>query len=235
MSLESESLRSESWYHSPELEVWSEEMLLIFARYPEPGKVKTRLVPELGRVGAAKAYRGMIEQVVKTVRSLRRSSILPVICVVPADRIPEMVNWLGLDLIYTGQSWGDLGNRLNHAFAWGFAQGAQRVAAIGTDCIELTAELIEKAFDQLQDHDAVLGPASDGGYYLIALRRHEPEAFRDIPWSTGQTLAVTESRLANAGASLCQLQLLKDIDTWEDLQASELGHRYPAKPAEQLG
>jgi rSAM/selenodomain-associated transferase 1 len=226
--LDSETKRSESWYHSPNLEVWGEEMLLIFARYPEPGKVKTRLVPALGRSGAAKVYREMIEQVVKTVRSLRRDSLLPVVCVEPAERVPEMVNWLGLDLIFVGQSWGDLGDRLNHAFAWAFAQGARRVAAIGTDCIELTSDLIGEAFDRLQERDAVLGPASDGGYYLIALKQPEPEAFRDIPWSSRQTLEVTESRLTRAGASLHQLPLLRDIDTWDDLQASGLGPRYPA-------
>jgi rSAM/selenodomain-associated transferase 1 len=133
-----------------------------------------------------------------------------------------MASWLGPELIFTGQVGDCLGERLSHAFDWAFTGGASRVAAIGTDCIELSSDLIAEAFDLLVRNDAVLGPATDGGYYLIGLSRPVPDAFRDIPWSTDQTFAVTSSRLAGAGVIPHLLPPLNDIDTWDDLEAAEL-------------
>lgn len=199
-----------------------QEVLLIFARYPEPGKVKTRLMPELGSTGACTVYRRLAEQVVRNARSVRRGSMQPVICVEPARRIPDMAGWLGQGLVFTGQVGDCLGERLSHAFDWAFCRGASRVAAIGTDCIELSSELIAEAFDLLERNDAVLGPATDGGYYLIGLSRRLADVFHDIPWSTDQTLTVTKRRLASAGVSPYLLPPLNDIDTWDDLEAAEL-------------
>jgi rSAM/selenodomain-associated transferase 1 len=197
-------------------------MLLIFTRFPEPGKVKTRLIPELGSAGATRVYRHLAEQVVRTARSLRRQSMQAVVCVEPARRIPDMASWLGAGLIFRGQVGAGLGERLSQAFDRAFTGGARRVVAIGTDCIELSSELIAEAFDLLARNDAVLGPATDGGYYLIGLSRPLPDVFRDIPWSTDQTLTVTTRRLASVGVSPQLLPPLNDIDTWDDLKAAEL-------------
>jgi rSAM/selenodomain-associated transferase 1 len=199
-----------------------QEMLLIFTRFPEPGKVKTRLIPKLGSSGAAVIYRHLAEQVVRTARSVQRDAMQPVICVEPARHIPDVSSWLGPELILTGQVGDCLGERLSHAFEWAFAGGASRVVAIGTDCIELSRDLIAEAFDLLARNAAVLGPATDGGYYLIGLSRPLPDIFREIPWSTDQTFAITSSRLASIGVIPHLLPPLNDIDTWDDLNAAGL-------------
>ncbi len=201
----------------------SEEILLVFLRYPEPGKVKTRLIPALGEVGAAETYRRLTERVVRTVVAVDRPGLLPIAYVEPLERVGDVRSWLGEELDTLGQPTGDLGERLSYGFSWAFDRGADRVAAIGTDCIELTSEGIEEAFERLRHSDGVVGPACDGGYYLIGLSRPLPEVFHDIPWSSDRTASVTLERFEKAGASVDRLEPLRDIDTWEDLEASDFG------------
>ncbi len=196
------------------------ELLLVFLRHPEPGKVKTRLIPAFGAEEAARLYRSMVEQVVATVRSIDRPGLHPRLWVEPATALDEVRRWLGPELSYREQVSGDLGNRIEIAFRSAFAEGAQQVVAIGTDCIELDAELLEQAFTQLRTHDAVIGPALDGGYYLIGLARMLPEVFQGIPWSSTHTAAVTRQRLAELQATVHLLPPLRDIDTPQDLQAT---------------
>ncbi len=197
-----------------------DEILLVFLRYPEPGKVKTRLIPALGEVGAAETYRRIAERVVSTVVAIDRRSLLSVAFVEPTECIGQVRSWLGEELDTLGQPSGNLGDRLRYGFSWAFDRGAARVVAIGTDCIELTSEGIEEAFERLRYRDGVLGPASDGGYYLIGLSRPLPEVFLNIPWSSERTGAVTLERFEETGAAVDCLQQLSDIDTWEDLKAS---------------
>ncbi len=198
------------------------ESLLVFVRYPEPGRVKTRLIPEMGRVGAAEIYRYMAEQVMDTVLAINRPGMTTTVWGDPGSRLAALRRWLGPDPEYMAQPDGDLGQRLGRAFAEAFAGGAERVIAIGSDCIDLSGELITGAFDNLLSYDAVLGPAADGGYYLLGLARPLPAVFEGIPWSTDETLAVTRERLGEAGLTLCCLPSLRDIDTWQDVQAAGL-------------
>ncbi len=200
-----------------------EEILLVFLRYPEPGKVKTRLIPAMGEVGAAATYRRLAERVVRTVRGVDRPGFLPIAYVEPAERIGDVTRWIGPELEILGQPAGDLGQRLSHGFSWAFDRGARRVAAIGTDCIELTVEGIEEAFELLRHRDGVRGPAFDGGYYIIGLARLLRPVLRDIPWSTDRTAAVTLERFQDAGVDVQCLRRLRDIDRWEDVEAAGLG------------
>ena len=116
------------------------------------------------------------------------------------------------------QGGGDLGTRLTRTFAEHFAQGAERVVVIGADCPELTAADIAAALDALKVCDVVLGPALDGGYWLVGLRAPQPGLFREIAWSTTEVLAQTEAKARAAGLSVRRLRALSDVDTFDDWQ-----------------
>jgi rSAM/selenodomain-associated transferase 1 len=195
------------------------ETLLLFVRYPEAGRVKTRLIPALGADGAAALYERMAEAIARRIGGLRRPGLRRVALVEPAQRLAAVGAWLGDGFAFDAQVEGDLGVRLGAAFAAAFEDGARRVVAIGSDCLDLTPELLGEAFDALDRMDAVVGPALDGGYYLIGLRRPIPAAFAAIPWSSADTLATTLDRLQDNGASVHLLRPLRDLDTPADLDA----------------
>ncbi|HEY9597725.1 MAG TPA: TIGR04282 family arsenosugar biosynthesis glycosyltransferase [Cyanophyceae cyanobacterium] len=195
----------------------TKECLIVFTRYPEPGKTKTRLIPMLGAEGAARLQHRMTENTLTQAKELEiiRPSVVKVYFT-GGDR-KLMQNWLGSDFIYQQQSQGDLGQRMASAFQEAFAGGMTGAVIIGTDCPDLDAQLIAKAFHLLQLYDLVLGPAEDGGYYLIGLRQLIPELFVGIPWSTDEVLQQT-IRIAQAlDLAIAYLPLLKDIDRPEDL------------------
>jgi hypothetical protein len=128
-----------------------------------------------------------------------------------------MRDWLGSDTVYREQSEGDIGKRMAIAFHGAFATGMTSVVIIGIDCPNLNAQLMAKAFHAIEQHDLVLGPAQDGGYYLIGLRRLIPELFTGIPWSTAEVLQQTMSIAQRLELSVAHLPLLGDIDRPEDL------------------
>jgi len=201
----------------------TEEAIFLFLRFPEPGQAKTRLIPELGAEGAAEVYRKMAEQVADIVRELDRPGLLKVAYYSPAEKGQEIRKWLGNDFHFVAQPDGDLGRRLEDAFVGGFRKGARRIVAIGTDCVEITEEIILEAFEALSEADAAIGPALDGGYYLMGLNRPCHSVFRGIPWSTDKTLRETLARLRGCGLNVRLLPPLMDIDTPEDLKADRSG------------
>jgi hypothetical protein len=125
--------------------------------------------------------------------------------------------WLGPGAAYLPQAEGDLGERMRGAFDAAFAAGFRRVVIIGSDLPDLSAELLGRAFALLDGHQAVLGPARDGGYYLLGLRRPTLEVFRGIAWSTGEVLAATVARLWEMGIEPALLETLSDLDEAADL------------------
>lgn len=193
------------------------EHLLIFTRYPEPGNTKTRLIPALGAVGAAELQRHMTEHTVNWVRQYRQAAPLSVEIRFASGSLAQMQTWLGLDLDYTRQGEGDLGDRLTQAFQTAFEQGQQRVVAIGTDCPDLGMSQLSAAFSHLHQADLVLGPATDGGYYLIGLQRWLPEVFQGIDWGSEQVLQQTLAIAQSLQLAVALLQPLTDIDRPENL------------------
>lgn len=195
----------------------AEKHLIIFTRYPEPGKAKTRLIPALGAAGAAALYRQMAEHTVSQARLLQVDDVDIDVQFTGGDRI-QMQDWLGSDLHYYPQSGGDLGNRITHAFQLAFDRGAKFAVTIGTDCPDLDASLLTLAFQKLIYHDLVIGSASDGGYYLIGLHCAIPDLFQNITWSTSivyqQTIAIAEK----LQLAIATLPILSDIDRPEDLE-----------------
>ncbi len=193
------------------------EKLIVFTRYPEPGITKTRLIPVLGKVGAANLHRLMAQRTIARSLFLQNSRQLSVEIHHTGGSQQQMQDWLGTDLIYQNQIDGDLGARMAAAFQNSFDSGVDKVAIIGTDCPDLKAEVLAQAFDQLSDRDLVLGPAKDGGYYLIGLRRSIPELFEGINWGTSEVCACTRAIAQNLNLSIADLPTLADIDLPEDL------------------
>jgi uncharacterized protein len=188
--------------------------LVVFARAPEAGQVKTRLARELGEAAALAVYRDLGALVLGAVAGLPDCET--VVSYTPADREPLMRAWLGPDPRYEPQCDGDLGARLLGAIGARCRSGARRVLVIGTDCPQVSAGLIETAFGRLDRADAVFGPAADGGYYLVGMKRPIRELFEAIPWSTASTLATTLARATAAALEVALLDELRDIDTAED-------------------
>jgi uncharacterized protein len=194
------------------------QQLIVFARYPEPGKVKTRLIPTLGAVGAANLQCQMTEHTLLQARKLREFESLTIdIHYTGGEQQPQPIDWLGADLTYHQQPAGDLGIKMAHAFASGFAAGSERIVTIGTDCPGLTPALLQMAFRQLYDRDLTIGPALDGGYYLIGLRRSIPALFAGIEWGSDRVFAQTMAIADRHNLTVSQLLPLADIDRPEDL------------------
>lgn len=188
--------------------------IILFVKHPAPGRVKTRLAAELGAERAVEIYRELVEAVC----SLLPNESIFVACE-PAAEIPAIRAWLQRFLPeaeFLAQQDGDLGSRLTHAFAEIFSRGYDRVAVIGSDCVELEAAIFEQAFDALSECDCAIGPALDGGYYLLALRTSAPALFLEVPWSSPETCARTIARAGEIGLTVQELPTLGDVDTAAD-------------------
>lgn len=193
------------------------EKLIVFTRYPEPGTTKTRLIPVLGKTGAANLHRLMAQRTIACALSLEKSRRLSVEIHRSGGSQQLMQDWLGSDIICENQIDGDLGARMTAAFEKSFNSGAEKTAIIGTDCPDLKAEIMAQAFEELSQNDLVLGPAKDGGYYLIGLRRSIPELFGGIHWGTSEVLACTRAIAQKLDLNIAYLPTLTDIDLPEDL------------------
>lgn len=130
-----------------------------------------------------------------------------------------MRSWLGDAFAYEPQSEGDLGERMAAAISARLEEGAARVVLIGTDCPTVSAATVRAAFDALDSGDVVFGPAADGGYYLIGMRRLHDSLFLGIPWSSERTLRESLERVRAAGLRVALLDVMRDIDTAEDWRA----------------
>jgi rSAM/selenodomain-associated transferase 1 len=192
--------------------------LILFTRYPHPGTTKTRLIPRLGAEGAARLQRQMTEYIIHQARHLLQKQAITLTVYFTDSSLSQMQDWLGSDLQYAPQQGEDLGQRLHHACADCFHQGAASVIVIGSDCPSLTTTALAYAFQQLNDHDAVIGPARDGGYYLLGLQRFYPALFQGIPWSSPQVFSQTLAIAQTLHLNLAILPPLPDIDRPEDLQ-----------------
>jgi len=207
--------------------------LIVFTRYPEPGTTKTRLIPLIGAAGAADIQRKMTEHTLLQVKRLSTQRELSVEIRYEGGDKHLMQTWLGQNFEYRPQGTGDLGRRMKRSFEDAFRAGATSAVIIGTDIPELTHGIIQKAFDVLQQKNMALGPAKDGGYYLIGLRKNSlskaiPELFGGINWEAGDVLEKTIKIATHSGLSFTLLDVLQDIDHPEDLMIWEhLKHKNP--------
>lgn len=186
----------------------------LFAKHWQPGKVKTRLARSIGEAAAADVYRLMLEVVVDELRDTLDSRT---IVFAPRGQRQAFADLAGQDWRLEPQSDGDLGRRLSEFVGVALARNEdQRVVLVGSDSPELTGRLVCRAIGLLDQYPVVLGPADDGGYYLIAMRHRQP-VFQDIPWSTPQVFDATIERLSHFDIPWVQLPLCHDIDTVSNL------------------
>ena len=191
--------------------------LIVFTRYPEAGCTKTRLIPALGTEGAADLQRRMTEKVVRTVQHLSKQIPLESEVRFAGGSISGMKEWLGEDCNCHPQGRGDLGERLSRSFAESFSDDCRKVVVIGADCPSISTTILETAFKKLADHDLVLGPATDGGYYLVGLSILFPHLFENLPWGSNTMLLETIAIAERSDLSFFLLEELSDVDRPEDL------------------
>jgi len=202
------------------------ECLILFTRYPEPGTTKTRLVPHLGPAGAADLQRQMTAHIMAQVLPLKDSRNLNVEVRYDGGDDGLMRAWLGDALRYQPQGNGDIGRRMARAFRDAMDRGDTSIVVIGADIPEMTTALLNRAFEMIQNDTIVLGPAADGGYYLIGLSsrvidRKMPDLFSDMAWGTATVLAETCRRLQRKGFDYTLLETLNDVDRPADLAVWE--------------
>ncbi|UYZ60488.1 TIGR04282 family arsenosugar biosynthesis glycosyltransferase [Hymenobacter latericus] len=189
--------------------------LLVFARYPELGKVKTRLAAHLGDAAALDAYQQLLSHTRAVAQPLPGSRTLWLAAAPPTGAAPLWPDWPQR----VQPPLPDLGQRMEHAFTQAFAAGAGRVVIIGTDCPGLQTRHLQEAFALLHTHEVVLGPAHDGGYYLLGMRQLRPELFGGIRWSTDTVLRDTLQIAHRLRLQVAQLPPLHDVDTAADWHA----------------
>ena len=188
-------------------------LLLIFVKNPELGKVKTRLAATLGDRQALRTYLKLLERTRLITAPLESDKIVYYSPEIQRDDL-----WDEEMYQKAQQREGDLGERMLAAFEEGFAQGYQQICIIGSDCYELTTEILRQAFETLSTHDLVIGPSTDGGYYLLGMRQLYPELFRNKHWSTA---SVSKETLEDADRKQLRwraLPTLSDVDEEDDLK-----------------
>jgi len=207
------------------------EALLLFARHPFAGEVKTRLAAGIGAANARRLYSCFLKD---TAAQLRRLNCGVFVFFTPASAGREFRDFLGADLACLPQEGDTLGERMKNAFRAVFDRGISRAVAIGSDLPGLNAGHLREAFARLRESPAVIGPAPDGGYYLLGLRAEvfPGEVFDDITWSTGVVFAETMARFRKMNVSPAVLGSLSDIDDLADLKRfygdKERGRTAPA-------
>lgn len=188
----------------------------LFLKAPVLGTVKTRLAKSLGDEGALMAYTELVKFLLRRVEDSRIH-----IHHTPEDSEP-MSEWLGETYVYSPQVGPGLGERLIHAMELEFAGGADKLIFLGGDCPYVNQARLDQAFTSLEDHDLVMGPATDGGYYLVGMSRPLPELFIDVAWGTEtvyqRTLAICQEHELKA-AILPEESDVDDFESWEKAKA----------------
>lgn len=185
--------------------------LLIFQKNATLGKVKTRLAATIGDQAAYEAYQLLVDY---THKITKRSSADKVLFF--SNHLEEDLSNYSNDYRFELQSGKDLGEKMSNAFQQLFKENYDRLIIIGTDCAEITPDLISEAFDTLEESEVVIGPALDGGYYLLGMRSFIPGLFKGIPWSTNQVATMTKEYLSQNEISFALLPALSDVDIEED-------------------
>jgi uncharacterized protein len=197
------------------------DALIYFVKYPEPGKVKTRLAKHIGANEAARVYRRLVEINFRILSVLPRSSVQIIIAFDPIERVSEFRSWLSGPYEYAPQEGNDLGERLWNAFQFAFGAGFKSVMALGSDTLGLDSELILKGFEALEFYDITIGPAYDGGYYLIGMGAEHPSIFNNIPWSSPRVLEATLEKLNESQQSYYLLKKLDDLDEAKNIKGGK--------------
>lgn len=189
------------------------EALLIFAKNPEAGKVKTRLAATIGNEAALTVYKQLLSHTASTTTNLQIDKF-----VFYSNYISQQDLWSDKQFFKFAQEGNDLGERMKNAFTAIFHKEYKKMVIIGTDCPELHTDILLDAFKSLDSHDVVIGPAMDGGYYLLGMKQLHSSLFENIKWSTNSVFEDTRIICAKLGLNYFLLPILRDIDREEDLK-----------------
>jgi len=200
----------------------SKKTIIIFTRYPEIGKTKTRLIPAIGAEKAADIQRQMTEQTLQKVSEIKkvysaRGNNLDAKVYYSGGSLRLMRQWLGDDWTFIQQIEGELGEKMYFALENNYHENQTPVIIIGIDCPFLNQTILDQALTAVENHDLVIGKAEDGGYYLIGLNQPIKDFFNNINWGTDQVYNQTIKIAQKLNLSIYDLPVLKDIDRPEDL------------------
>ncbi len=187
------------------------EHLIIFVKNPVPGQVKTRIARTVGDAKAVAIYTHLLHYTQQLIQSFSGRCV-----VYYGDFVNPDDGWNAYDKQL--QTSGDLGERMANAFQAQFAAGADKVVIIGSDCLAITPDHLTQAFRSLDTADIVIGPATDGGYYLLGMKQVHSFLFQDMPWSQPELRQLTELAILQHGLTFEPLETLTDIDEWRDYE-----------------
>jgi rSAM/selenodomain-associated transferase 1 len=190
--------------------------ILVFVKYPQKNKVKTRLSRDLGSYSAIALYARFVED---TLETLNKINVNKFIFYSPENYKNKFLKWLGNGYMYRAQKGGDLGERMDNAFLSVFGEGYGRIIILGSDSPDLPVTIIDKALQSLLIHDTVIGPSLDGGYYLLGFRKEKYQSgvFKKINWSSKIVFEKTMTYLRTKKLKTKILEKWRDIDTANDL------------------
>lgn len=218
-----------------------DKQILYFVKYPEAGKVKTRLARDMGTEEAARLYKKAAEKNLAVLAEVEEPFGLTVVYD-PPEKEAGIKVWLKPFQIedFLPQRGAGLGERLEHAFRFAFQRRpkelpVRRVMALGSDTLALTPQIVTEGFEALEAFDCVIGPAKDGGYYLIGLNFEDAGIFRNIPWSTHEVYQSTVQYVEREELSYYRLPMLEDLDEIKNLMSAQLTERSEGKlPRESI-
>lgn len=187
------------------------QALIIFQKNAILGKVKTRISVDVGDVLALEIYLDLVHHTHQVCKEVDVHKFLFF-----SDFIPDDTSDYGQDYKFEVQEGSDLGSRMANAFERIFSEGYEKIVILGTDCGELESSILENAFEKLEVDEVVIGPARDGGYYLLGMTKMNHDLFIDIPWSSERVLLSTMEKLENQSTSYGLLEILSDVDRIED-------------------
>ena len=190
-------------------------LILLFTKYPEPGNVKTRLAKDIGNDMACKVYEKLLFNSWYTVI---QSSYPYVVCLSPSDKIDEFKQHYNTSVV--PQKGDDIGDRMSHNFKQFFDLGYDRIILCGADILDMNPALFQEGFSALENHDCVIGPSYDGGYYAIGFNRKafRQDIFSGFAWSTPQVYSNTLKIISKSNLSLYTLPRRMDLDTFDDIK-----------------
>lgn len=193
-----------------------QNLLLIFVKNPIKGEVKTRLAADIGEEKAVEIYQQLLD-----ITKRKTLDIQEDIWIMYGNKMPEMDIWANEKYVRKGQNGKDLGEKMQNAFAEGFAHQYEKIVIIGSDCPEITQEIIENAFKALNDSEIVFGPAKDGGYYLLGMKELHSFLFQNKKWSTETVLQDSLVEIIYQNIDYQLLVALNDVDRVGDLKYLE--------------
>jgi rSAM/selenodomain-associated transferase 1 len=193
--------------------------IIIFVKFPQEGKVKTRLAKDKGAYFATEFYRICAEHILSEIKKLNKNNFASYIYCYSNSEVEMVSGWIGREFIVKPQIDGDLGERMSKSFNEVFNEGFSKVLIIGTDVPDINSDLINNAASKLDENDFVIGPSSDGGYYLLGMNSLNTEIFHDLNWSTSFVLKNTLDKINSLKLKTNLLEELIDVDTKKDLNS----------------